>query len=193
MATFTSSYINSHPVVATIVRQYCYPDCRLFCQFLLDCSALPEVIAAVQQHGNVILEHLFNITRIWVYALHRDRLKILGRWRKFALWRNEKQAGLSWCQPSDEHFLSYKYRHSLGFKGTLTKISHYVAAIRTNVKIRKSITDCFLTIKIKIKTSNITVLVTVNEQQDSKKDRRNILLLKSWKELHQLNKIKSFA
>ena len=84
MATFTSSYINSHPVVASIVRQYCYPDCRLFCQFLLDCSVLPEVIAAVQQHGDEILQHLFNITRIWVYALHRDRLKILGRWRNFA-------------------------------------------------------------------------------------------------------------
>ena len=83
LAIFTSSYSISHPEVATIIQMYCKTECRLFCQFVLDCSVLPAVIAAVQTHGEVILEHLFNVTRIWVYALHRDRLKILGRWRNF--------------------------------------------------------------------------------------------------------------
>jgi hypothetical protein len=70
--------------VASLVQKFCKTECRLFCQFLLDCSVLPEVIAAVQKQGEDILSHLFAITRIWVYTLHRDRLKILGRWRNFA-------------------------------------------------------------------------------------------------------------
>ena len=39
---------------------------------------------AVQSDGQKVLEHLFNITRIWTYSLHRDRLKLLGRWRNFS-------------------------------------------------------------------------------------------------------------
>ena len=84
LMNFTTSYCNSNPVVASLVQQFCKTECRLFCQFLLDCSVLPEVIAAVQKQGEDILLHLFAITRIWVYTLHRDRLKILGRWRNFA-------------------------------------------------------------------------------------------------------------
>ena len=82
--TFTQSYCASHPVIASLVLSYCRVECRLFCQFLLDCSVLPEVIAAVQLHGQIVLQRLFDITRIWVYSLHRDRLKQLGRWRNFA-------------------------------------------------------------------------------------------------------------
>ena len=84
LSTFTQSYCASHPVIASLVEQYCHVNCRLFVQFLLDCSVIPDVIAAVQTHGQYILSNLFDITRIWVYALHRDRLKLLGRWRKFA-------------------------------------------------------------------------------------------------------------
>ena len=82
--SFTKSYIVSNPVIASIVRKYCTTRCRLFTQFLLDYSVLPEVIAAVQTHGELILVHLFNISRQWVYSLHRDRLKKLGRWRTFS-------------------------------------------------------------------------------------------------------------
>ena len=81
---FTQSYCASHPVIASLVEQYCKVECRLFVQFLLDCSVIPEIIAAVQVQGQHILTHLFNITRVWVYSLHRDRLKLLGRWRNFA-------------------------------------------------------------------------------------------------------------
>ena len=81
--TFTASYCTSHPMIASIVHRYCNLRCRLFVQFLLDCSVIPEVVRAVQTHGQQILIDLFNITRMWVYALHRDRLKILGRWRNF--------------------------------------------------------------------------------------------------------------
>jgi hypothetical protein len=83
LMTFTRSYCDGHPLVASLTRQFCKTECRLFVQFLLDCSVLPEVICAVQNHGSIIHEHLYNITRIWCYALHRDRLKTLGRWNNF--------------------------------------------------------------------------------------------------------------
>ena len=84
--SFTETYCKSHPVITNIIQTYCKPgtECRLFVQFILDCSVLPEVIAAVQTFGNEVLNHLFNITRIWCYSLHRERLKLLGRWRNFA-------------------------------------------------------------------------------------------------------------
>ena len=84
LLAFTNNYCNSHPIISGIIQTYCKIDCRLFCQFLLDCSVLPDVISVVQSHGQEVLEHLFNITRIWTYSLHRDRLKLLGRWRNFS-------------------------------------------------------------------------------------------------------------
>ena len=84
--SFTDSYSDRHPIVASIIQKYCKrgTECRLFCQFILDCSVLPEVITAVQTNGQVILQHLFDITRMWCYVLHRERLKILNKWRNFA-------------------------------------------------------------------------------------------------------------
>ena len=49
-------------------------------QFLLDCSALPDVIHAVQVHDETILTMLLKITRTYCYSIHRDRLKKLDRW-----------------------------------------------------------------------------------------------------------------
>ena len=83
VTSFTSKYCNTHPIIANIVSKHCHPSSELFCQFLLDCSILPEVICLFQEHGKIIHEHLFNITRVWCYSIHRDRLKILGRWREF--------------------------------------------------------------------------------------------------------------
>ena len=83
LLNFTRSYCNDHKSIANIALKLCNIDNPDFCQFLLDCSTIPEVIQLFQQHGPIIHTHLFNITRIWCYSLHRDRLKILGRWRNF--------------------------------------------------------------------------------------------------------------
>ena len=49
--------------------------------YLLDCSCLPPVVSLVQQLGvEEVLPHLFTISRTWVFVLHRERLKLLGRW-----------------------------------------------------------------------------------------------------------------
>ena len=66
--------------IKIILDKYCNPSSPNFCQFILDCSGLPEVITAVQKEGTIIHEILFDITRTWVYTLHKQRLKLLGRW-----------------------------------------------------------------------------------------------------------------
>ena len=83
LASFTSRYAASVPVIMDLILTLCLPSNPSFVQFLLDCSCLPEVIHATQQHGKEVLEHLFLITRLWVYTLHRERMKLLGRWNYF--------------------------------------------------------------------------------------------------------------
>ena len=79
--SFTSNYCtNVSPVIRNILEQFCTQSSERFCQFLLDCSVLPAVIRAVQEEGNDVLHHLFTVTRTWVYTLHKERLKKLGRW-----------------------------------------------------------------------------------------------------------------
>ena len=83
LSAFTSSNCEDKPELKLIVDTFCSPQRRHFCQFLLDFSVLPEVVKSVQLHGQEFLHHLFNITRMWCFALHRDRLKIHGRWSIF--------------------------------------------------------------------------------------------------------------
>ena len=83
LISFTASYCDDNPAIKDLVQLYCTPANPKFCQFLLDCSTLPEVISSVQKNGSNVLKHLFNITRIWCYSIHRERLKILGRWNRF--------------------------------------------------------------------------------------------------------------
>ena len=46
--SFTETYCKSHPVITNIIQTYCKPspECRLFVQFILDCSVLLSVIQA---------------------------------------------------------------------------------------------------------------------------------------------------
>ena len=48
-------------------------------QFLLDPSAVPEIIAA-NQNDPTVLPLLFRVSTTWCYSLNRTRLKLLGRW-----------------------------------------------------------------------------------------------------------------
>ena len=83
LINFTLRVPDQHPDVQIIVRKYCVPSHPQFVQFLLDCSVLPEVVLARQQYGAAILTCLFRITRTWCYCLHKARLKLLNRWKKF--------------------------------------------------------------------------------------------------------------
>ena len=61
---FTLTYCENNPIIKQLVLPLCQPTHPNFCQFLLDCSVLPQVILSHQLHGNVVHHHLFHITRI---------------------------------------------------------------------------------------------------------------------------------
>ena len=65
----------------TILLTYCDPKNDHFTRFVVDCSTFPEVIAAVQRDGPDLLSVFFDVTRVWTYVLHRDRLRLRGQWR----------------------------------------------------------------------------------------------------------------
>ena len=80
---FTSKIIQQQPlIVQELVGKFCDLNHPQFVQFLLDCSAIPEVISACQVHGPALLCPLFRISRSWCYSIHKARLKILDRWSK---------------------------------------------------------------------------------------------------------------
>ena len=79
---FTAHYSYSLPVfLRNLIYTKCNPSNDNFSGFLLDCSTDHDVIAATQRYGAEVHHHLFSVTRVWVYVLHRERLKMLGRWR----------------------------------------------------------------------------------------------------------------
>ena len=77
---FTREYSQTIPSIAHLITNLCTPSSPDFCQFLIDCSTIPAVILATQTQGPKVLHHLFHVTRTWVYSLHRERMKLLGRW-----------------------------------------------------------------------------------------------------------------
>ena len=83
LVNFTIEYTRSVPVLSQMILDLTNPNTPLFLQFLLDCSSIPVVISAVQLLGHEVLHHLFKISRTWCYSLHRERLRLLGRWRRF--------------------------------------------------------------------------------------------------------------
>ena len=70
----------SNPVVYGLVLEAFLNTSDYLVQFLLDCSCLPSVIAATQLHGVQIIEELFYLTRTWCFSIHRQRMRMLGRW-----------------------------------------------------------------------------------------------------------------
>ena len=70
----------TNDVVRKLVLEAFSSESSYLLQFILDCSVLPSVINATQSHGFPILEELFYLTRTWCFSVHRNRMKMLGRW-----------------------------------------------------------------------------------------------------------------
>ena len=83
LTRYTLSFSQQYPLTAPLLLKFCAPSSPQFCQFLLDCSVIPSVILETQQHGMEVLHDLFNVTRTWCYTLHKERMKLLGRWNPF--------------------------------------------------------------------------------------------------------------
>ena len=80
LINFTINYAKTVPALSDTILDLTKPTQPLLLQFLLDCSVIPHVISLVQVHGDDVLHHLFKVSRTWCYSLHKERLKILGRW-----------------------------------------------------------------------------------------------------------------
>ena len=79
---YTMSFANSLPTnLRNLICKKCDPSTPSFVNFMLDCSSDPDVILICQEEGFHILEPLFSVTRTWTFVIHRERLKLLGRWR----------------------------------------------------------------------------------------------------------------
>ena len=83
LQNYCLSYCENYDAIKPIVEKYCDPSHPQFCQFLLDCSIFSDVIKTTQLYDDSVLEYLFTITRTFCYNLHKERLKILGRWNYF--------------------------------------------------------------------------------------------------------------
>ena len=68
------------PIVYELVVGALSSEKEYLLQFILDCSVLPKVISAAQTHGYEVYEELYYLTRTWCFAIHRQRLRDLGRW-----------------------------------------------------------------------------------------------------------------
>jgi hypothetical protein len=81
---YTENYVKKLPFeFQVLLQQLCSSSNPSFCDFLLDASSQPQVISAVQLHGRLLLHHTFCVTRIWIFVIHRERLKMLGRWNSY--------------------------------------------------------------------------------------------------------------
>ena len=69
-----------NPKVQELASQALASPPAYLIQFILDCSVIPLVITATQHDGTDILDSLFHLTRTWCFAIHRERMKIYGRW-----------------------------------------------------------------------------------------------------------------
>ena len=67
-------------VVHRLVLEALSAETDYLLQFILDCSVLPSVIHAVQSFGQIVLKKLFYLTRSWCWSVHKQRMKLLGRW-----------------------------------------------------------------------------------------------------------------
>ena len=75
-----SATAKKYPLLSPIIRKAMTMQPGFRCRFILDCSTLPDVILLTQTHGPEPLQKLLHLTRTYCFALHRERMKQLGRW-----------------------------------------------------------------------------------------------------------------
>ena len=70
--------LSHHPVLLPPVHTALNSDKEALSAFILDPSTDPAVITLVQHQGRGILLPLFRVSRAWVWAAHRTRMRLLG-------------------------------------------------------------------------------------------------------------------
>ena len=67
------------PMQAYVVQVLASPE-DLRMNFILDCTAVPEIITLYQTYGIAVLDLALYLTRTYVYVLHRKKLILTGKW-----------------------------------------------------------------------------------------------------------------
>ena len=81
LVDFTNKYCTQlNPVLSQLIKDHVNTANSLYCQYLIDCSTLPAVISTSLALGPEVLHHMFTVTRTWIYTIHKERLRRLGRW-----------------------------------------------------------------------------------------------------------------
>ena len=80
LLTFTQYYSRGLPLkLKMLIEQYFNPEHPDFPSFFLDCSHYPSVISLSQELGKGdVLSHPHHLSRTWVFALHRERHRLLA-------------------------------------------------------------------------------------------------------------------
>ena len=81
---YTENYLKKLPFeFRALLQKLCSSSNPSFCDFLLDASSQPQVISAVLLHGPLLLQHTLCMTWPWIFVIHGERLKMLGRWNSY--------------------------------------------------------------------------------------------------------------
>jgi hypothetical protein len=71
-------FLSPYPLLIVTIKNALLRMPADFVSFLLDPSTDATIIPLTQQHGKGILVPLFRFSRAWVWAAHRQRLRLLG-------------------------------------------------------------------------------------------------------------------
>ena len=72
---------STSPILTDIVQKIRDGPPDQLLQFVLDCSVIPEISELADIHGEDFLAPLFKMSRTFCYSIHRERLKLLNKWR----------------------------------------------------------------------------------------------------------------
>ena len=71
------------PPLQTLLMRILGSNPELQVKFILDSTSFPELIRLRQAYGQEIEHRVLYLTRTWAFAIHRAKLKLLGRWPEY--------------------------------------------------------------------------------------------------------------
>ena len=95
------------PPLHSLIMRILGSDPEVQMRFILDTTACPQIIQLVQAFGQEIQDRVLYLTRTWAFAMHKHKLKLLGRWPE-----HQKAKRITGSSTSDDQFTQTKGFHS---------------------------------------------------------------------------------
>ena len=73
-----TSFLSTNPSLLSTVHDALSREPSDFVSFIPDPSTDRAILPLIQQYGSNILAPLFRFSRAWIWAAHRDRMRLLG-------------------------------------------------------------------------------------------------------------------